>query len=156
MDFALISMDYPRTNTKSAVYQLLHTLNFFNNVSYGSTFNMQKNLYIYIWLGKCVVTCWKKRILPNCAHSCAFQRGWQIQIFFEKRTISLVRVWVLWSSHCMLGHCLTVQEQCLQPGACAGAKRVCWHTIKKISTHKYKHTQHIQPQRTKKKQKTCS
>lgn len=41
----------------------------------------------------------------------------------------------------MQGHCLAVQEQCLQPGACAGAKRVGWHIIKKknFSAHRDTH-----------------
>lgn len=53
---------------------------------------------------------------------------------------------VLCGSHIMQGHCLAVQQQCSQPGACAGAKRVCWHTIKKKS-YTNTHTQHIQAQR---------
>lgn len=52
-----------------------------------------------------------------------------------KRIIFSVCACVLCTSHFMQGHCLAVQEQCLQPGACAGAKRVCWHTMKK-----YPHT----------------
>lgn len=49
-------------------------------------------------------------------------------------------------SHCMQGHCLAVQQQCSQPGACTGAKRVCWHTIKKRLSQI--HTRCIQAQKT--------
>lgn len=44
----------------------------------------------------------------------------------------------------MQGHCLAVQQQCLQPGACAGAKRVFWHTIKNLHTHRHKEQQQQQ------------
>lgn len=75
-------------------------------------------------------------------------------IILQEHNAQCVSVCASRSSHYMQGHCLAVQQQRLQPGACSGAKRVCWHTIKKKKArHTNTHTEHIQAQRTKKKKK---